>query len=314
MSRRFLVLIGPTRTGTTSLYRYLARDRTNFAASTIKETNAFLPPSGRRAGAGIEARTSRSDYLASFPSAAGDHVLLEASPLYFAAASSVAAGLRDALAGDDVRVLATLREPVERFASLYRHVVTKRNVKEDPVPFETFVHDALAARDELGNANRADANRHAFNEGRYSELLMAWSNALGADRVRAASFDALADDEARSDTLHALYAWLGLEDEGHLATPYITENRGRQVRAKGVHAAALRLNDRLEPLFNRLPWLRDAARAVYYRANENRSATKEFAVAAMDDLRAAYTGANADLAGTLRPLLLGPLPHWCQED
>ncbi len=309
MSDRFLVLIGPTRTGTTSLFRYLARDQANFSPSSVKETNFFLPdrPSSAPPAAG------RSEYLTLFSPPAEGRIRLEASPLYFAAATPVTAAIRGALPGDDVRVLATLREPLERFVSLYRHVVTKRNAHEAPVPFGEFSAQALSARPALGLATRAEANLHAFNEGRYAELLAAWSASLGPDRVRAVSFEALADDELRADALEELYAWLGLADKDHLRSPYLVENRSRPVRARGVHELALRVNDGLEPLLNRAPWLRNLARAVYYAANEDRSSREELPADDMRALRHAYAEANSDLASVWRPLLLGAMPAWCSE-
>lgn len=309
MSERFLVLIGPTRTGTTSLFRYLARDHENFSASGVKETNFFLPAGGPSTARAVE----RSEYLRLFSAPTEARIRLEASPLYFAAATHVTEAIRSALPGDDVRVLATLREPLDRFVSLYRHVVTKRNAHEAPMPFDLFSETALSARGSLGLATLADANMHAFNEGRYAELLGAWSAALGTEQVRAVSFEALADDQLRVGVLDELYEWLGLDNRDHLRTPYLVENRSRPVHARGVHELALKLNDRLEPLLNRAPWLRNLARTAYYAANEDKTSREELPPYVLQALRDAYGEVNSDLANVWHPKLLGALPTWCSE-
>lgn len=123
MARPDFILIGAGRSGTTSLYHYLSQ-HPEIAMSPIKETNFFSwdpadaqPPSDANPLDGRDLQPVRSwdGYQALFASAAGQ-ITGEASPRYLrdpAAPARIAARL------PDVRLIAILRNPVDRAYSSY---------------------------------------------------------------------------------------------------------------------------------------------------------------------------------------------------
>lgn len=293
MSEAWLVLAGPTRTGTTSLFRHLALS-SSLRASYRKETDYFLGclQSGRAADI--------DEYLRLF--AGGSGRCMEASPLYFAFGTQVAAQVA-ALPGD-VKVLVTMREPVARFRSLVSHVQTKRNVGRPPRAAD-LVDDALAAVDLPPDAH--DYNRLAFREGCYREVLAEWVAALGESRVRVVFFESL--EREPGAVLPPLYDWLGLPPDARPPLALPRENESREVRARGLHRYAMQLNAWLEPVLNRLQGVRNFLRAVYYRIN-GETAADPLTPALATRLRDAYAVRNAGLRRSVEPLALGPLPDW----
>jgi hypothetical protein len=286
----WLILAGPTRTGTTTLFRHLAASPA-FCASFHKETDYFLH--GLRHSRAAEV----AEYRRLF--AAGNGVCLEGSPLYFAYGAAIAQPVA-ALPGE-VKVLLTFREPVERFRSLLTHVQTKRNLVSPPSA-AVFVEDALRAMD--FPADPGDENSIAFREGCYRELLGEWISALGSERVRVVFFESLAAQP--ETTLAALHAWLGVRD---LPVALSQENASRDVRGRRLHALAMRLNHALEPLLNRVQPLRAWLRRLYYSLN-GRAPADPLPAASVHRLRAAYAQRNAGLRAQVAPLTLGPLPDW----
>lgn len=288
--KRWLLLAGPTRTGTTTLFRHLAASDV-FCASFHKETDYFLHVLRQSQAPAVE------EYRRLFTG--GEGVCLEASPLYFAIGTPIATQIA-ALPGD-VKVLLTFREPVDRFRSLLTHVQTKRNVDAPPTA-AAFVEDALAAMSAPVDPN--DENRLAFREGCYREQLAQWVQALGAGRVRVVFFESLS---ARPEhTLRALHDWLGCSD---LPLSLSQENASREVRGRRLHAWAMRLNHALEPLLNRLQLLRAVLRTVYYRFN-GRRVLDPLPPAQSAQLLAAYATRNAGLRAAVTPLTLGDVPDW----
>lgn len=286
----WLILAGPTRTGTTTLFRHLAAS-SRVCASFHKETDYFLQCLRQSRAA------SAAEYRRLF--VAGDGVCLEGSPLYFAFGAAIAQPVA-ALPGE-VKVLLTFREPVERFRSLLTHVQTKRNLASPP-PAAAFVDDALRAMDLP--ADPGNENSIAFREGCYRELLAEWIAALGSERVRVVFFESLsAQPEA---TLAALHAWLGVSE---LPLSLSQENASRDVRGRRLHALAMRLNHALEPLLNRVQPLRAWLRRLYYGLN-GKAPADPLPAASARRLDAAYAQRNAGLRAQVAPLVLGPLPDW----
>jgi len=144
-----LVLPGPGKTGTTSLFWYLAQHREVCRAST-KETLHFTPLSETEADA--DGRLpSLADYRGYFLHDAGERYLIESSPRYFHGGSRLAAGLAATL--PDVRVLVTRRDPVTRTWSLFRYAKSRFFVPAEQT-FEEYV-EHCAALDAAGEPQTA---------------------------------------------------------------------------------------------------------------------------------------------------------------
>jgi hypothetical protein len=256
---RFLILVGPTRTGTTSLFRTLSTVA-GLVPSTVKETNHFLAAD---AGATCYRRWFRPD-----DDRDGRRVFMEASPLYFGGGCELAANIRSTLAGDDVGILITLRDPVDRLRSLYRHIVTKRPGGRGLAANELVRRglSACACRPRRDQDIARWSTDICVLESCYGTLASEWTRVFDQESIRVCFFDVFTDPARFSGFAAALGDWLGCDASG--CRPLSRENASRNVRNTGAHRWAVRANDRFEPLLNRMPWLREQARSLYYTLNE----------------------------------------------
>lgn len=178
----FLV-IGTQRGGTTTLYHYLVRHPQVLGAVLDKEVHFF----DRRYHEGIDA------YRGAFPTRwtvarAGRHapvVVGEATP-YYLFHPVVPERVAEAL--PDVRLIAVLRDPIERAWSQYRHEVD--------LGYEDLRFEAALDREEERLQGEEDRLRgdpgatsfahqhHAYvARGRYAEQLERWYRAFPPDRL-----------------------------------------------------------------------------------------------------------------------------------
>lgn len=158
------VIIGAPRSGTTSLYRAMC-EHPGIAPSFRKEVHYF------------DGRTDRGPgwYRASFPIARSSLITGEATPNYFAhptAPTSVATML------PDVRLIALLRDPIERAHSSWRLKVFQGHERRT---FSEAIHEegalplsAAARRDATSDGIRSSNGFAYLEKSRYAEHLERW--------------------------------------------------------------------------------------------------------------------------------------------
>lgn len=111
MRKRFLIVTGLPKSGTTFLYAECAKRPDVFAMPLhVKEVDYF------RRGADREA------YLAMFDGTPGK-VVVDSSPLYIDDLQATVANIKAALEGHELRIVVCLRDPLERAFSHYLHDV-----------------------------------------------------------------------------------------------------------------------------------------------------------------------------------------------
>lgn len=116
MKKRFLIVVGLPKSGTTFIYSQFQRQPEHFnLPATRKEIDFFR-------GANDLER-----YLAEFATHDNEKVFLDASPLYIDDVVRTAGNIRAALKGHEVRILVCLREPLERAYSHYLHDVAQNH-------------------------------------------------------------------------------------------------------------------------------------------------------------------------------------------
>lgn len=184
-------LLGAAKAGTSAFFDMLARQPGIFLPA-LKESNYFAlgdqPPrfSGPGDDSGINGRSiwRREDYAALFRDASPDQVIGEASVIYLAsttAASAIKAAVPDA------RLLAILRDPVERAYSAFRHL--RRDGREE---YEDFGR-ALAAEEERVAAGW-EPLWHYQRVGRYADQLETWLEHFPRDQMLIVSYERFRDD------------------------------------------------------------------------------------------------------------------------
>jgi hypothetical protein len=258
--RRLCILVGPTRTATTSLFRYFAR-APGVVASRRKETNYFL----KDVLAGIA--VPETDFAQCFDAAQPGRVRFEASPLYFMLGRRVAERIR--AAAPHAHVVVTLRDPVQRFFSARTMINNKRNIGlgiERSYGAREF-YELCAGFDPATLADFGDINAMTLAEGRYGQLLAEWLDTFPPSQVHLLLHDWLFSAEGQERIGRVMGKALGL-DGRYDAGPLLCENRSRDVRNTALHRLAYGVNRRLEGLLNRHQHVRNVLRGAYYAINE----------------------------------------------
>ena len=187
-----MFVVGAPKSGTTSLYEYLAGHPDVFM-SPVKEPMYFAPDVHGGPRRRFEYGEDESPYLALFADARKEKVLGEASTRYLV--SRVAPKLvRDFQ--PDARIVAMLRNPVEMIHALHNERVSFGT--EEITAFEA----ALAADADRAAGRRlrrgADPLWAAYRSAaRYGEQIKRWIDAFGRARVHVIVFDDFTDDTPR---------------------------------------------------------------------------------------------------------------------
>jgi hypothetical protein len=247
-----VILAGPTRTGTTSLFRYFLQVE-NLSCSNVKETNFFLDAIWDQGAAHV-----RMEYEKFF--SAQKSIYLKASPMYFCGGTPVATAIANCLGRDAVKIIVVLRDPVERFISLYNHIELKRDADFD-LTFQQFF-------DICGNSTRnqttslKDVSNIGLLEGNYGVLLEEWLNIFPAKNLHIVFFEQL----LKEPTVVQESLCRFLEIPTIRGTDIGSYNETRFVKSDFLHNYTMRMNNALEPVFNRMPdWIRNSLRNAYYR-------------------------------------------------
>lgn len=242
----FLV-IGAQKAGTTALYAYL-RWHPGITGPSWKEVSFF------------DRHWWRGErwYRGQFPLRSRGRLVGEASPSYL---FHPLAPQRVRSIVPDVRLVALVRNPVERAYSQYQHEVA---LGREPLSFE----DALAAEEERtrGEVERIIADPRAFSRawwghtyaarGRYAEQLERWLTVFPPEQLLVVATEELGDRTA--ETYASVLAFLGVAPHELGRYPRVFERdyapMRSETRAALVEAFA-EPNRRLEQLLGRkLPW------------------------------------------------------------
>lgn len=198
------ILIGSARCGTTSLYNYL-RSHPEIYMSDIKAPRYFaadvLTPDAKGYGKfKSHFVSSLEEYEAQFAGATTEKAIGEASALYMYY-PEVADRIRETL--PDVKLLAILRDPVQRAFSHY--TIRRLGGKE---PLRSF---AEAVRAEPKRAAEGwDMGWYYVRRGRYYEQLKPYFERFPRENIHIMLTEDLAADTAK--TVTGLYRFLGVDD------------------------------------------------------------------------------------------------------
>lgn len=221
----FLLIAGSAKSGTSSLFRYLA-DHPDVCGSTPKETYFYAPEFDTH-DLTADGDTFE-DFLTHFEHAKSDQQLrVEATPF-----TMYAKGSAERIAADlpHARVLMLVRDPITRFVSDYRFQ-KQRDQLGDPAP---TAEEFLAAQLEQPTAIQT-----TLGLGRYMDVIPSFDEALGPDRVDIVFFEELRDQPV--ETMEAIAASYGL-GAGHYADySFQVINKTIAVGNPIVNAARMRL-------------------------------------------------------------------------
>lgn len=291
-----LVIAGVSKAGTTSLFHYLGQ-HPEIGTSDVKELRYFTP---LRYGRPLEAIEG---YAAHFQACEGRRYGLEATPGYFYGGAPLARGINQVL--PDVRVVVSLRSPVERCWSWFGFVKSRLRIPRE-MSFESYL-------DRCESLHRAGTDGDVENQpfwglggGCYDQWLDAWLQELGP-RFRLVFFDDLATDPHR--VVGELCAWLGLDRAPVDGFGFAVDNKTQQYRSKRLQTAAVAANRRAESFFHRHQRMKRLLRRGYYSLNRAGS-TPGMEPHLRERLVAFYRPHNERLAEQLAPVGLRLPARW----
>lgn len=296
-----LLIAGVPKSGTTSLFGYLAQ-HPDICGADIKEVGFFnaWDPRGRQR----HERPSPDAYRAHFAHCRGERYALEATPSYCYGGRPLIDAIRDVLGAP--RVILVLRDPTERLWSAYTFQRSKGNLGSIR-SFDDYVSEAFR-HFEAGTDRSRGRRLQGLATGFYADYLPAWITAFGPD-LRVIFADDLAAERQR--TLGQIFEWLDIEE---LAEDQLQlEPRNVTVRAKSPRAAALayrlkRAGDNLGILPRPL---RERMRRAYLRVNTG-TPLDSLDPAMRERVDEIYRVSNRTTAAALRSHGADRLPPWLE--
>jgi hypothetical protein len=171
------------------------------------------------------------------------------------------------------------------------------------IGFEQFVDEAIDAMqvdaadvDEL--PYRQQAFRQELRISCYGDFLPHFVAQFGADNVLVTYFDQLQD--APRELMRQISAFAEIDPSIYDDFVFHVENKTRIHRSEALRSVSGNLNASLEPLLNRLPGLRRAARSIYDFINVPQGQDIEIPDASRQRLDDFFAPKNAELADWMR--------------
>jgi hypothetical protein len=301
-----LIIAGTNKSGTTALFRYLG-DHPDVILSKFKELQFFLKPVEDRAG------DVTKDYHSQFLSSDSQPKLyVEATPMYLHGGNVTATRIASVL--PNAKMLFVLRNPADRVISYFRSSYGQEKLPTYGIEFDQFVREGVRAMQvDNSEVDRLSYRERAFRQelriSCYVQFLQPYVDVFGPDRVLVTFFDQLL---ASPQVLMAEVCAFS-EIDPHVFDDYVftVENQTRIHRSASLRDLSGTLNSRLEPLLNRFPSVRRAARSVYDLANVQRGRDIDLPEESRQQLEEFFAPWNAKFASWLAEAYPDkPFPDW----
>ncbi len=178
--------VGAGRCGTTSIYQYL-NDHPDVYMSPVKEINYFGIRNLERNQYGLSFR----EYLYYFLAAENQKCVGEISPAYLTTPGT-ASLIKEKLG--EVKILITLRDPIDRAISQYKHHLEKHKIADINEYFEKGLQVILNQKQENFQYNWFHPAKNIM-QSVYSEGVKLYINQFGKDNVFIVTYDQIKKDD-----------------------------------------------------------------------------------------------------------------------
>lgn len=290
-----LLLVGPGRTGTTTLFSLLSASA-DVCTCGRKEVDRYRNIIFSRPLGDLR------DYAGLFAHCGGEKHVMEATPGYFFGGAPVARAIHEELG--PVRVLVSLREPASRLYSLYKHFITKLDTGL-AIDFEAYV-DRCRRFPEIGVIDERSIAYAGLHEGHYAAILEAWYAEFGEAHVKVVFFEDLQANQR--SVVRDLCGWLCLpeiEFGSEVAT-----NQSAGYRSGYLQRIAQQANLQFEGFFRSNPTLKQVLKNAYMKLNAVPIKAGPEEEGQLRDLRSYYEPHNKALFDLLQRVGVTDVPSW----
>lgn len=231
-------------------------------------------------------------YEQQFPAKQGAKIAGEISPSYFNEASVPE---RARLYSPNLRILLSLRDPVERALSQHRHLIRIGMVPGPDYRFETALDD----------------NPSYIDQGRYATHLSRWLESFPESQVLVVLMEDIRKDPEA--TARKVYAFLGIDPDHRSAALHEKSNPSYAVRSRGVDAAISHLREFIKQFGLGRAWraLGDSGLRNLYRGMNRKPSEAVVPPVPVEATQKLRTGFRDEI-GALEKLLGRNLESWRQ--
>jgi len=296
-----VIIAGPQKAGTTSLFRYLAAHPAVCHSST-KEIDFFLKYPGE-----IDDDTIKKYEFYFTHCSSSQTIRIEASPQYLMLSGSVTKRMHSLL--PHIKLIFILREPV---SALLSYIKFKPGVSTQRFSVESFIS---TIRDSELNQIEPDAETGSINNlrrlqaGCYVNNLLEFLKYYSKDRIGIFFYDELSADTP--SFMAKVCNFIEIDGSYYDGFQFRVENKTRSYKYPRFHRYATKSNLKWEPFFNRHSSIRNGIRRIYHLISEAHREELAVSESDMQQLKRYYAQFNKQLSSLLQqnyPDLT--LPSW----
>ena len=293
--KKYLIISGVHKAGTTSLFNYLA-NHPEINASKKKEIHFFTPLRFSKPIDAIE------KYHAYFDDDKQTVFNMEASPSYLYGGRPIINEIQEHL-GANVKTILILRNPTDRFISFYNHGKYTLDLPKN-LTLAKFIKQSLTA---VGKPLEDTKISRGIREGFYVDHLPDWINSFG----KATKIIFFEDFKLNpKKTVEIICNWLAISNECYSEFDFSIENETANFQNKAIHQFSIAINKVFEQQFIKFPGIKRALRKWYKTLNTNKL-KKDVSNENRALLDSIYSQKNSELREYLiNNNLVDRLPNW----
>ncbi len=234
-----LVMIGPPKCGTTSVFNWLS-EHSQVCTSSVKETYHFFQRDEEENGIKIFSEADFSHYQTYFKDCSENmKCIVEATPEYLYSESAINAFKK---IEKPIKFLFIYRDPADRMFSDYQF--HRYKTKRFKGSFEKYI-----------GYNQGIFEGKKTKQGFYKKFLNNWINAFGSDRIIQRTFDDLKKNPVQF--MKSLAEDIGIDAEEFERLNLLQKNKTVKIRNRNLHMKLLKFTkilpqqmiDTLSPIY-----------------------------------------------------------------
>lgn len=246
-----LLLAGVAKSGTTSLFWYLAQ-HPDICASKVKELHYFTPLRDPNA-----TLPSLDEYASHFQHCAAARYRMEGSPSYAFGGPAIISAIERTL--DNPKIIISLRDPVQRMWSAYAFNKARGKIT-DVRSCDEFVTICEWKRRHESHMRVGDQKAGALSAGFYDEYLDAWLTTFGSDLLVVFAEDLFRDP---AGVVGDVCRWLDIDADAVANLDVAPRNKTVEARNERLRAIAYSLKDHSNRVLEGAPAVRSVLRTIY---------------------------------------------------